>query len=229
MLSLALPFLVGCGPFSGTQSASQGNIPLQQPPSARITYVAIGASDTFGQGADDPQTQSWPADLALLLGKDVRLVNLGVPGIHVQDALKVELPIVSDTHPNLITVWLAVNDLADQVPLDQYTQALNQLLDRLQSEAPHAQIAVANVPDVTLLPRFQSYDQQSLQQKIAAYNSVIASSVARHHVVLVDLYQQWQEIAAHPEYVSSDGFHPSTLGYARVAQIFYQNIHKPVS
>jgi hypothetical protein len=36
----------------------------------------------------------------------------------------------------------------------------------------------------------------------------------------VDLYGGWQELAAHPEYVGSDGLHPSVTGYARVAALF---------
>jgi lysophospholipase L1-like esterase len=202
---------------------------VQQTPKARLTYVAIGASDTFGTGTDDPPTQSWPSDLANKLGNGVHLVNLGIPGIHVHEALNVELPVALDSHPDLITVWLAVNDLADQVPLDSYSHDLDLLLSRLQSAAPHTQIVVANVPDLTLLPRFRSTNAQELQTTIVAYNTTIATIVQRHHVLLVDLYQQWRELASHPEYVSSDGFHPNALGYTRVAEIFYQVLQKHTS
>lgn len=187
-----------------------------------IAYVAIGASDTFGTGTDNPESESWPTDLTRLLGKQTHLVNLGVPGIDVHDALKVELPVALDAHPDLITVWLAVNDLADQVPLANYTQDLDTLIQRLQTAFPHAHIAVANVPNLTLLPRFQMYNIQQLRAQIADYNTAVASIVNKHNVILVDMYQTWRELAEHPEYISSDGFHPNKLGYLRVAQIFYQ-------
>jgi lysophospholipase L1-like esterase len=29
-------------------------------------------------------------------------------------------------------------------------------------------------------------------------------------------------MAAHPEYISSDGFHPNALGYTKLAEFFYQ-------
>ena len=187
-----------------------------------MTYTAIGASDTFGIGTDDPQTESWPSNLAGKLGNSVRLVNLGIPSIHAHDALSVEVPVALDSHPNLITVWLAVNDLADNVPLSDYTRDLDLLLTRLQAGAPNAHILVANVPDLTYLPHFQSYDPARLHALITSYNNAIARVVTQHHVWLVDLYARWQQLATHPDYISDDGFHPNALGYSVLAGIFYQ-------
>ncbi len=195
---------------------------VQQPPPARLTYVAIGASDTFGVGADDPQTQSWPDDLAAKLGPGVRLINLGVPGITLHQALDVEVPVALDTHPNLVTIWLAVNDLADAVPVAAYAHDLDLLVSQVQKAAPHARIAIANVPDLTVLPYFSSLEPGTLYTRMANYNAAIASVVQRHHILLVDLHAQWRELRTHPEDISSDGLHPSTLGYTQIAALFYQ-------
>jgi lysophospholipase L1-like esterase len=220
-LCFVLLFLGGC---SGPSDAGTGTrqLVVQQAPKARLTYVAIGASDTFGIGADDPQTENWPADLSASLGAGVRLVNLGIPGISLHEALSAEVPVALDAHPNLVTVWLAVNDLANNVPLSSYTHDLDLLLSRLQGGAPHARIAVANVPDLTLLPYFSSDDPQPLFTRVQQYNTAIASIVQRHHAILVDLYQQWHTLRDHPEYISLDGLHPSTLGYTQIADLFYQ-------
>jgi len=121
-----------------------------------------------------------------------------------------------------VTVWLAVNDLANNVPISEYSHDLDLLLSRLQQGAPRARIAVANVPDLTLLPYFSADDPQTLFSQIQAYNSVIASIVKRHHAILVDVYRQWNELRNHPEYISNDGLHPSTLGYTQIAMLFYQ-------
>lgn len=216
-----LLLLVACSPFPGE---GVKNFTLQQAPKARLTYVAIGASDTFGYGTEDPATQSWPFDLAHKLGPDVHLVNLGIPGIDAHEALDLELPVALDTHPNLITVWLAVNDLVDKVPLKNYRDDLNTLFTRLQAADPHARIVVANVPDLTFVPRFRTTNQAILRKQVNDYNSVITDVVQSHGVLLVDLYTQWQALATHPEYISSDGFHPSAIGYAQLAEIFYQTL-----
>lgn len=220
-LCFMLLFLGACSAPSSTVAGSH-QLVVQQAPKARLTYVAIGASDTFGIGADDPQTQNWPSFLATGLGSGVHLVNLGIPTATVHQALSVEVPVALDAHPNLVTVWLAVNDLADDVPLDSYAHDLDLLLSRLQRGAPHARIAVANVPDLTLVPYFSAEDPQPLLARVQAYNASIASIVKRHHAILVDLYQQWHELRDHPEYISGDGLHPSTLGYSRIATIFHQ-------
>lgn len=213
---LLLPLLSACGGSNGP-----GNVTIQQVPKSRIVYVAIGASDTFGIGADDPLNDNWPNDLAGLLGSQVRVVNLGIPGANASNALHAELPIAIAAHPSLVTIWLAVNDLDNQVPVATYEQNLDQLIGKLQQADPHVRIAVANVPNLAYVPHFQSWNQQTLKTQIAAYNTAIATVVQRHHVLLVNLYQLWQELANHPEYISGDGFHPSTLGYAQLAQIFY--------
>jgi lysophospholipase L1-like esterase len=218
--------LIGCSPSTATNPQKSATPVLQQPPKAHLTYVAIGASDTYGIGTDDPETESWPANLRLRLGKDTRLINLGIPGIHLHDALRVELPVALDAHPGVVTVWLAVNDLVDNVPIESYARDLDTLLSRLHTALPRAHIAVANVPDLTLLPRFRQFDQQLLRQRITAYNATIASRVERHALILVDLYRAWDELATHPEYVSNDGFHPNAVGYIRVAQLFYQQLQQ---
>jgi lysophospholipase L1-like esterase len=225
-LCLLLLCLSGCAAvLPGGQSAT-GQSAVQQAPQARLVYVAIGASDTFGIGADDPQTQNWPADLAAKFGSGVRLVNLGVPSITAHQALSIELPVALDAHPQLVTIWLAVNDLVDNIPTTSYAHDLDQVITRLQAGAPHAVIIMANVPDLTVLPRFQSVDPGPLQAKILAYNNAIASIAARHHVLLVDLYEVYHLLVLHPEYISGDGFHPSTQGYAQLANLFYQQLQR---
>jgi len=156
------------------------------------------------------------------LGTGVRLINLGVPGIDAPTALQMELPVALDVHPDIITVWLAVNDLVDKVPVAEYQRDLDQLLARLHSAAPQARILVANIPDLSLVPHFQKSNLQALHAQIDSYNQAIAVDVAREHVMLVDLTNLWQALADHPEYISDDGFHPSTQGYAQLAAVFYQ-------
>ncbi len=184
-----------------------------------FVYVAIGASDSYGVGADDPATQSWPADLAASLPLGTRFVNLGVPGILLGRATQVELPVALDARPDLITVWLAVNDLAAGVPLDTYRQQLDGLLDALH-QGTGARILVANVPDLGLIARFSG--QPDIAATVAAWNAAIATAAYAHSATLVDLFGQWRELAAHPEYLGADGFHPSTEGYRQIARLFWQ-------
>lgn len=204
-------------------NAQTSNAPIShtQNSATSLTYVALGASDTFGIGADDPYTENWPTDLSHLLGSQAHLINLGVPGVTLHSALATELPIALDSHPNLVTIWLAVNDVAAQVPVNGYSHDLNTMLSRLHAAAPHARIAVGNVPDLLHVPFFHTYNQAVLRQQMLSYNTAIARIVQRQHAILVDLSTQGYDLQTFPEYVSHDGLHPSSSGYLRLAQLFY--------
>ncbi|WP_376797631.1 SGNH/GDSL hydrolase family protein [Thermogemmatispora sp.] len=225
---LTIVLLCGLWLLSACATADEGPVAADELGASHrgLVYVAIGASDSFGFGTADPYADNWPIDLAHKLGPSVHLVNLGIPGIHLHQALNLELPIALDVHPDIVTIWLAVNDLADHVPVTAYARDLDLLLTRLQAGVPQARIAIANVPDLTLLPHFHYYDQQWLSDQIRLYNAAIAESVRKHHLILVDLSQQGYNLARHPEYVSSDGLHPSVIGYIALADLFYQALRR---
>ena len=216
---------ISCGQSTEKQTSNTSNLKqVNQVFNSQITYVAIGASDTFGIGTSDPYTENWPTDLASKLSQKVHLINLGIPGITLHDALNLELPVALDSHPKLVTIWLGVNDIANAVPITSYSHDLDLMLTRLESQAPSAYILIANIPDLTLLPYFASYNQQELHHIIEDYNATIAQEARRHHAILVNLSQQDYNLRDHPEYVSNDGLHPTDLGYSQIAELFYKTL-----
>ena len=220
-------FLISCGQSPEGQGSKTGNSKLiNQGSRSQITYVAIGASDTFGIGTSDPYMENWPTDLADKLNQRVHLINLGIPGITLHEALSLELPVALDSRPELVTIWLGVNDIADKVPVSSYAHDLDLMLTRIESHAPSAHILIANIPDLTLLPYFASYNQQALHNIIAAYNATIAREAQQHHVILVNLSQQNYNLREHPEYISNDGLHPNDLGYSQIAELFYKTLQQ---
>jgi acyl-CoA thioesterase I len=226
-LCFLMLFFVSCGQSQEGQSTNTGNNKqLSQSSHSEITYVAIGASDTFGIGTSEPYMENWPTDLSEKLRQRVHLINLGIPGITLYDALRLELPVAIDSHPQLVTIWLGVNDIADKVSTTSYSHDLEVLLSQLRSKAPAAQIMIANIPDLTLLPYFASYDQQELQRNIADYNQTIEQESQQNHAILVNMSQQNYNLKEHPEYISSDGLHPTDLGYAQIAELFYQTLEQ---
>lgn len=217
--------LASCGIPKGnvsTGSPAKSNTVTQ---ARRLTYVAIGASDAFGVGTDDPATESWPSVLARDLGPGVHLINLGIPGETVAAAVQNELPVAEASNPKVVTVWLAVNDIADGVPLASYRAALTALLSGLK-QTTHARVFVANVPDLTVLPYFAHFDQTALSARVQSWNAVIASVTAAEGDVLVDLAGYSAELAKHPEYLANDGLHPSVLGAEQLAIVFSSAIHQ---
>jgi len=227
--------LTACS-YAAPQSTSSNAHPVQQNiamqptpifmPGGPVTYVALGASDAVGIGSNLPGSQGYVPLVAAHLPKGSHLINLGISGIQLHEALSQELPLALTTSPNLITIWLVANDFIGGVTYDNYLHDLNSLLQQLHVST-HAFIVMANLPDLTRLPAFANETPSQKSQMIVAiqkWDKGIAQLAKKYGVALVDLFGQGSQITAHPEYISGDGFHPSPSGYVQLANYFWQVI-----
>ncbi len=186
-------------------------------------YVALGASDSVGIGADNPATENWPAVVHAGLPQGTKFINLGISGATLRDVLQQEVPPARDAQPQWVTLWSGVNDIRAGVALPTFTAQLDEVLSQLvpadaaQSAGP--MIVVLNIPDLRQLPVFRVVDPALLDATVRQWNRAIAETAARHGALVVDLYARAPELAARPEYISADGFHPSTAGYRRIAEL----------
>lgn len=235
LLLMALA-LTACNAAPGASVTSTGSGVGPSPtatPVPPVIYSALGASDALGVGATDPATEGYVPRIIARLPKGSLALNVGVSGILLHDALQQELPEAMAFHPTLITVWLVGNDFRDCTPLNQYAADLNTLLAQLAARTS-AKVFVADTPDMSLLPYFsQSHGAgggtcvegagtAQVRALALQWNTVIDPIILQHGDVVVDLYHT--DLASHPSYVSSDGFHPSSEGYARLADLFWATI-----
>ena len=193
-----------------------------------IVYVALGASDAVGVGSNEPGSQGYVPLVANHLPKGSRLINLGVSGIRLHEALSKELPLALSTGPRLVTIWLAANDFIANVPYESYRKDLNTFLQQLRA-GTHARIVMANLPDLTRLPVFAGLTGQQKKHmtvELQRWNAGIAAAAAHYTVTVVDLYSHESQLTAHPEYISDDGFHPSAAGYVQLANYFWEAINQ---
>ena len=201
---------------------------------ASPVYVGLGASDTVGVGAARPEVEGWVPRVHAGLPSGTRLLNLGVSGAQLDDVLREQVPPAVDARPRWVTVWAGVNDLRGGVALDTYARQLDAVLEPFG--APHSGapgrrpiVVLLNIPDLRRLPVFASANPATLDRTVRAWNDVIAAAALRHGAILVDLYAYGAELAEHPEYISADGFHPSSAGYERIAEIVLQSLQMHVS
>ena len=193
-----------------------GAEPALKPP---LTYVALGASDASGVGVEDPQRDGWVAVLSRRLPQPARLVNLGIPGVRLFEALEVELPPALEAKPHLITIWLVVNDILTSIPIERYRTDLERLLTSLRASTG-AKVAIGNVPNA---PDSLSYlGLPPAERRVVAetWNAAIAASAAAHGATLVDLFRRWP-LREHPEYIGPDRLHPTIAGYRALAETFH--------
>lgn len=185
-----------------------------------LTLAVMGASDAWGIGTRDPDRLNWPTFLAGDLPRTAHLINLGVPGSTLATSLRQQAPVVLGERPDVLVVWLAVNDIIDGAPLAAYRADLQQLLASVKAQSPRTLVFIGNVPDLTQIPYFSNWNQTALRAEIAAWNAAIAQVCGAEGATLVDLYSVWGQVSEHPEYISRDGLHPSTRGADALALIF---------
>ena len=217
VLALVMTGVIVASPF--------GNSTTPRPPEQPLVYVAVGASDSVGVGAADPSTEAWPvvfADEALPANTEV--VNVAVPGAKVPQALAAQVPKAVAAEPDLVTVWLNVNDLRALVDPAVYGEQLRELVTALR-RGGQTTVLVANTPELDQLPvvRSSPFPPALVEERVAEYNRVIAEVVEDAGAVLVDLHSPSKELEAAgriPSLTSDDGFHPNAEGYREVARVF---------
>ena len=163
-----------------------------------------------------------------------RLVNLGVSGATVQDGLTEQLPRALAAHPDVVTVWLAVNDVLNLVPVTDYETTLRSLVHALR-RGGRTEVLVGNVPPLDRLPAYRTClpgspvpgvscvlplvpTPRQVRALVAEYNAAVARAVAAEGAVAVDLSRTpGRPLSA---LTADDGFHPSTRGHRVIAAAF---------
>lgn len=189
-----------------------------------IRYTAIGASDAIGIGATPP-TDGYVFRIVDALeaeGRRVELVNLGIAGANIdpiEDAVRLSLE--AGRYPHLVTIWVGANDLIDGVSPSIFEAELDDMLRELRKR-DEAFIAIANLPDLTKLPRFRERPSRTVTvDRIEEFNEVIEDLADDYDATLVDLSSE----PVDANLVSpADGFHPNDAGHERLARKFLEVI-----
>jgi lysophospholipase L1-like esterase len=213
----------------GSDSATLSAAPSPTPDP--LVYVAVGASETAGVGADDPR-DAWPQVLHDAELPEATLVNVGVSGATVQDALRSQLPRALAAEPDVVTVWLVVNDIVGGVPVKAYESRLRRLVRELR-RGGRTQVLLGNAPAVWRLPAYRAClpgangrevpcllplvpAESEVKAVTAAFNAAVERVASREGATLVDLSAR-RELAG---LTAADGFHPSTAGHREIAEVF---------
>lgn len=178
-----------------------------------IVYVALGDSTGSGVGATNG---GYVARLFRRLS-DARqgseLVNLCVSGATTEDLLRGQLQPGVDKSPQLVTVGIGINDIGHGFTIEQFARNYDQILSTLKQKT-QAEIVVTNIPDISSAPRIPSSMRSEYQRQIERFNERLEEIARRHGVTIFDVFSiTHRDLPSHPEYFSSDGFHPSDEGY----------------
>lgn len=190
--------------------------PTGSPQSTTITgtvrYVALGDSTGAGVGAREGGYVARLFKRIVAHRPGSTLANLCVSGATTTDALRGQLDRGIAADPNLVTLGIGINDIGHGFEVEQFAENYDAILTKLKTT--RATIVVTNLPDISSAPRIPPQLRGEYQQRIVTFNSKLHEVANRHGVTVFDIFGiTHEQLPAHPEYFSGDGFHPSDAGY----------------
>jgi acyl-CoA thioesterase I len=183
------------------------------PISGPVNYVALGDSTGVGVGA---RNGGYVARLFLNIVSErpeSKLTNLCVSGATTEDVLRSQLRRGIAGNPNLVTLGIGINDIGHGIGVEEFARNYEEILSELR-KGTSAKIVVTNIPDISSAPRIPEFARRQYQQAIIVFNERLEAIAARYEVTLFDVHSTTRDqLPSHPEFFSSDGFHPSDAGY----------------
>jgi len=166
------------------------------PISDDAVILAFGDSLTYGTGADNSQTQSYPAVLQNLIGHTV--INSGIPGEISMDGLVRLTEDLEEYEPDLVILCHGGNDLIRRLNKEKLRQNLEQMVSLIQQTG--AQVVLVGVPNFNLtLAVPDLYSEVATNFNVPIEMDIIPS------------------IERSPK-LKSDTIHPNSEGYKQVAE-----------
>ena len=218
VLVAVLLLLLGCS-AKNSEMESQINDKSQNKtiPKTRIegpiVYLALGDSTGAGVGS---RNGGYPARIfqrILTKQPGSRLINLCVSGATTADVLRNQLDRGLVSQPNLITLGIGINDIGHGLDVEEFGKNYERIVSSLRSKS-QAHLVIINIPEISSAPRIPDFARAEYQRVIVNFNRRLEEIASRYDVTVFDVHTTTREqLPAHPEFFSSDGFHPSDAGY----------------
>jgi acyl-CoA thioesterase-1 len=183
----------------------------QHSKSGEMLYVAIGDSAAQGVGASRPG-RGYVGMIAAYLrernGGTVRVVNLSVSGARLREAIASQLPALVRLEPDILTVAIGANDIADFDP-ERFERGLTTLFDALPSHA-----IVSEVP---------AFYVGTAEKRARAANAIVHRLADARGFGVAPLHRSTHSQGGARyalNQVAADFFHPNDRGYRVWASAF---------
>jgi lysophospholipase L1-like esterase len=183
-----------------------------------LRLVVLGDSIGYGQGARRPEDRLGPRLAAALTGEgfDVDLHVLAVPR-STSAELAAQVRRAEPLRPDLAVVVIGANDLARFVPPADAARALRGAVAGLQ--ATGADVVVVPAPDMSVVPFVPPALRPLVQSACSALQREQEQVARSAGAAFADIGPQvGAAFAADPQLFSTDRFHPSSAGYAMIAE-----------
>jgi lysophospholipase L1-like esterase len=190
-------------------------VPDAGPP---IAITVLGDSLALGTGASDT-SRGFAFDLyrsveARHPGSEI--TNDAIGGSTAADVLRLQVGRLRERHADCIIVCVGGNDVARGIDAASFARSYDALLAAVRRTAPHAQIIVVGVPDVSISPLFADH-AAAIQLLAKADDRAARAAAAAAGAHYVDLFAVTRRLHDPATFLSADRFHPSDAGHAAIA------------
>ncbi|MBL9037862.1 MAG: SGNH/GDSL hydrolase family protein [Archangium sp.] len=197
-----------------------------------LRYVALGDSTGVGVGASNDG--GYPERVYRKLknaGHPAGILNLAQSGATTADVLQTQAAKAASAKPALITLGIGTNDLWRMVPAAVFETNLQRIADLLGSSG--ARVVVSTLFDLRRAPIASVIETRLgvplalIGQRVDVFNRALRGLQARARFEVIDLFDASNQ-GPHRlgELFSSDGFHPSALGYDRWAELLWPSVER---
>lgn len=209
-----------------------------------LRLVVLGDSTTAGVGvarAEDSLPYLLAARLASHESSPVHVVSYGWAGARSADVADKQLPRAmeplraGDASPflpgaDVVAVVIGSNDATHQTPPARYRASLRRTMEGVRGAAPNARLVLAGIP------RFRGA-LRAIEPLITLADGyarllrpISRAEAARVGAAYADLAAGVPpRIERGMEFLSSDNFHPSVVGYALWADVIFEALTGPIS
>lgn len=177
----------------------------------------LGDSIAWGQGAARERDRLAPrlAEGLTLRGWDVETRVFAVPGAR-SSGLRPQVTGALAWRPSLAVVVVGANDLTHLEPVGPAAQALADAVRRLR--AAGTEVVVAPAPDLSSVPHVPVFLRETVRAAGEQLRSRQVAAVLAEGGRVADPEQRASRaFATDPSLFSADRFHPSSAGYAVIA------------
>jgi lysophospholipase L1-like esterase len=182
------------------------------------TRVALlGDSIAWGQGAAREGERLAPrlAEGLAVRGLDVEVAVYAVPGAR-SSGLAAQVRTTLAWGPAVAVVVIGANDLTHRTPVDEAVAALAAAVRRLRGAG--VEVVVAPAPDLSAVPHVPDFLREAVRAAGDALRERQVAAVLAEGAHLADPDQRASRaFAVDPALFSADRFHPSSAGYAVIA------------
>jgi len=193
-----------------------------------MTYLALGDSYTIGEAV--PLHESFPYQVVQLLRRNGHMFHppeiVAKTGWTTDELLSHLSAIKLLPSYDFVSLLIGVNNQYRQRSLEEYRQQFETLLKkclRLAANNP-SRVFVLSIPDWGVTPYAANRDQKKIAEAIDDFNLINKSIALQLHTHHIDITPGTREAATNTNLLASDGLHPSSLEYARWANLVVEKI-----